>query len=183
MDDKIKKVAGNYDKAFSVLGGMIVGKGLEKLLDKTITSPTVQGLVGVELSKDLSKYVKPLIVTGTGLAVFTMSTNEHLKYAGIGMSGIGLSEIANVVTGKDYLAGFGENGDYQYVDIQTGRTIPPAPQLELPELTGLAVLGADDDTFDNINNEDYNDAYQQISGTDNIPYVEEYADEVEIDLE
>jgi len=137
-----KKVLGNYDKMLAAFGGMVAGKTLSHFLDKAITSQPVQGLVGVELSENLSKYVKPIAVTGTGMVTFAVSKNQLLKYAGIGCAGIGVSELANVMLGKDYLAGlsgtngFGNNDDFQIIDLETGQNIPPAPALELPVLTG-----------------------------------------------
>ena len=137
-----KKVLGNYDKMLAAFGGMVAGKTLSHFLDKAVTSQPVQGLVGVELSENLSKYVKPIAVTGVGMVTFSVAKNQHLKYAGIGCAGIGVGELANVILGKDYLAGlngvngFGNNDDFQIIDLESMQTIPPAPALELPILSG-----------------------------------------------
>ena len=145
----VKKVIGNYDKVLVAFGGMAAGKLLSHFLDKAITSQPVQGLLGVSLSENLSKYLKPLIVTGTGLVAFQMSKNQLLKYAGIGCAAVGVSDIINVITGKNYLAGitgpkgFGENSQIKLIDISNGREIEPAPALELPDLTGARNLGAE----------------------------------------
>jgi hypothetical protein len=142
----VNKVVKNSDKALAVFGGMAAGKLLSHFLDKAITSSPVQGLIGIEISQNLSKYVKPLIVTGTGMTTFVMSKNQHIKYAGIGAAGIGMSELVNAVTGKDALAGMnGFNGlgsdNVEIIDLDTGMAIPPAPALNLPELSGR--IGSD----------------------------------------
>ncbi|MCF6183102.1 MAG: hypothetical protein L3J56_00505 [Bacteroidales bacterium] len=159
-----KKVLGNYDKMLAAFGGMVAGKTLSHFLDKAITSQPVQGLVGVELSENLSKYVKPIAVTGAGMVTFAVSKNQLLKYAGIGCAGIGVSELTNVMLGKDYLAGlsgangFGNNDDFQIIDLETMQTIPPAPSLELPILSG--------DT-DLKNSENYQEVYTDPDFSDN----------------
>lgn len=141
-----QKVAGNYDKMFAAFGGMVAGKALSHFLDKAITSPSVQGLVGVEMSENVSKYVKPLVVTGVGMTTYAVSKNQHLKMAGIGCAGIGVSELANAALGKDYLAGISglgtQDDDFEIIDINSGMPIPPATTFELPELSGGA-MGAE----------------------------------------
>jgi len=139
-----QKVAGNYDKMFAAFGGMVVGKALSHFLDKAVTSPPVQGLLGVEMSENLSKYVKPLVVAGVGMTTYAVSKNQHLKMAGIGCAGIGVSELANAALGKDYLAGIaglGTQDDFEIIDINSGMPIPPATSFELPELKGT--MGAE----------------------------------------
>ncbi len=159
-----KKVLGNYDKMLAAFGGMVAGKTLSHFLDKAITSQPVQGLVGVELSENLSKYVKPLAVTGVGMVTFSVAKKPLIKYAGIGCAGIGVSELANVILGKDYLAGlngvngFGNNDDFQIIDLETMQNIPPAPALELPILSG------DQDVE---NPENYQEVYTDSEFTDN----------------
>lgn len=161
----VQKVAGNYDKGLAVFGGMAGGKILSHFLDKAITSPSVKGLLGIELAENVSKYVKPIIVTGTGLTAFAISKNQHLKYAGIGCAGIGMSDLVSVATGKDYLAGldgaygFG-NQDFEIIDINSGEAIPPAPALDLPELMGVG-MGAD-----TIIEEDYENTYNENADED-----------------
>jgi hypothetical protein len=158
----VKKVLGNYDKVLAAFGGMAAGKLLSHFLDKAITSQPVQGLLGVSLSENLNKYLKPLLVTGTGLVTFQMSKNQYLKYAGIGCAAVGVSDVINVVTGKNYLAGitnakgFG-NPEVKLIDLETGQAIPPAPSLELPELKGYG-MGAEepvDEYIEPISQEDY----------------------------
>ena len=138
----VQKVAKNYDKGLAVFGGMAAGKLGLHFLDKAITSPPVQGLLGIEITENLSKYAKPLIITGAGLTTFAMSKNPHLKYAGIGCAGIGMSDLVNALTGKDYLAGldgvrgFGNQNDFDIIDINSGQAIAQAPALNLPILSG-----------------------------------------------
>jgi len=169
----VQKVAKNYDKVLSAFGGMVGGKALSHFLDKAITSAPVQGLVGIELSEDLSKYVKPLVVTGTGLTLFAASKNPHLKYAGIGVASMGLSDLANVITGKDYLAGlqgvgFGDQDDYDMIDINTGQTIAPAPELDLPDLTGQQTIGSDGsvvldvDDYEEVPDDEYDEYNEEL---------------------
>ena len=142
----VKKVVKNYDKMFAAFGGMAGGKLLSHFLDKAITSAPVQGLFGVELSEKVSKFVKPLIVMGVGLTTFSMSKNQHVRYAGVGCSAIGAGDLVNTITGKDYLSGIeevygfgqseGDDDDFQIIDMETMEPIPPAPALDLPELEG-----------------------------------------------
>jgi len=159
----VQKVAKNYDKGLAVFGGLAIGKMMSHFLDKAITSPSVSGLLGIEVSQNLKKYVKPLIVTGTGLTAFAVAKNSHIKYAGIGCAGIGVNDLVNTVTGKDYLAGI-EGGDtfenqdnFEMIDIESGERIPPAPMLELPDLDGLASDVADDDYEEQYAEEVIND--------------------------
>lgn len=161
----VKKVIKNYDKVLAAFGGMAAGKLLSHFLDKAITSAPVQGLVGVELSENMSKYVKPLVVTGVGLTAFAMSKNQHVKYAGIGCSAIGAGDLVNVITGKDYLAGINGAGgfgqpdnadDFQIIDLDTMQPIPPAPALDLPILTGSEGIGTDNEPYD-----EYEEPYEE----------------------
>ena len=161
----VQKVAKNYDKGLAVFGGMAAGKVLSHFLNKAITSPSVKGLLGIELAENVSKFAKPLIVTGTGLTAFAMAKNQHVKYAGIGCAGIGMSDLVSVATGKNYLEGlngaygFG-NQDFEIIDINSQQAIAPAPSLDLPELMGVG-MGAD-----TVIEDDYENAYVEDANTD-----------------
>ncbi len=163
----VDKVVKNSGKALAVFGGMATGKILSHFLDKAITSQPVQGLIGIDISQDLAKYVKPLVITGTGLSVFVMSKNQYVRYGGIGAAGIGMSELVNALTGKDALAGMnGFRGlpgdDFEIIDTETGLAIPPAPALNLPELTGR--IGSDMivDANDYSENTNYDEDYSEM---------------------
>lgn len=138
--ENVRKESTN--KILSAFGGMVAGKAASHFLDKAITSEPVQGLVGIELSENISKYAKPLIITTAGAIGAFTSKNENLKFASIGFGAMGIGDLSNVIFGKDYLAGlsgangFGNNEDFQIIDLETMQTIPPAPALNLPVLAG-----------------------------------------------
>ncbi len=146
-DVTISKVTKQSGKPIMyAFGGMVLGKAASHFLDKVLTSQPVQGLVGVEMSENVSKYVKPLVITTAGAIGYVVLKDKNMKFASIGFASMGIADLSNVVLGKDYLAGlngnFG-NQDFEIIDINTGLPVPPAAQLNLPQLTGAAPFGAE----------------------------------------
>lgn len=144
-------------------GGMILGKAASHFLDKVLTSQPVQGLVGVEMSENVSKYVKPLVVTTAGAIGYVTLKDKNMKFASIGFASMGVADLSNVVFGKDYLSGLsgGDNfGNQDFEIIDAGLPVPPAAELNLPALTGAASFGAEVPTDDYQENaqEEYDNA-------------------------
>jgi hypothetical protein len=138
--ENVRKASG--DKLLYAFGGMVAGKAASHLLDKAITSQPVQGLLGIEMSQNVSKYAKPIIITTAGAIGAFKSKNENMKFASIGFGAMGIGDLSNVILGKDYLSGidgingFGNNDDFEIIDLENSHAIPAAPALNLPVLTG-----------------------------------------------
>lgn len=159
--ENVRKASG--DKLLYAFGGMVAGKTTLHFLDKTIKSEPVQGLLGIEMSENISKYAKPLIVTTAGAIGAYTFKNQNMKFASIGFGAMGVGDLANVVLGKDYLSGldgvvgFGNtDDDFEIIDLEN-RYIPPAPSLDLPALTGDAQMTNSDSYQEYAENVEYSD--------------------------
>lgn len=196
---KAKDVTGNIQNVAATFGGLVVGKAISRGLDKVVKSKTVEGLVGIEVAENVAKWGKPLVVTavGAGTVVFgSKRGNDIVKFAGLGIGAIGLSEIGTIVTGKNALAGIDEvMGDYdniagyntlaeapeyEVIDMATGEAIPSYPELALPELSGQG-SGYEQVSFETPVSEAEIDLYG-IGNTedDEDEYDDEYDDEYEV---
>lgn len=194
-DIKAKDVTGNISNVAATFGGLVIGKGLGKVLDKFITSNTVKGLVGIEVSENIAKWSKPLIITGVGAGAVVYGGkkgNLIIQNLGLGIGAIGISEIGTIITGKNALAGFEDlidsyddnqiagykslgqkdfNSEYQVIDMATGRQLPASPGLNLPVLNGgfgdTRAIWQNYDESDLSGDEDYDEDYDDnLSGDD-----------------
>jgi len=144
----LKKMQKQGIDVLAAFGGLALGKAASKALDKLITSKSVSGLMGVEMSAKTAKYIKPVIITGVGLATAQIGSSKRQKplvYAGLGFASVGVNDIFVVITGKDALSGIDGIFDDDFVAVNglNGEYVIEEPTpMDLPEL-GNAATGFD----------------------------------------
>ncbi len=143
----LKSMQEEFPKAAAVVGGIVIGKFVNGMLDKIIMSKTVAGFMGVELQANVAKWLKPALVGIAGFGLMTYGKKEHsaiMQNIGLGVAGYGISGVFSALTAKNLLQGLGAAED-EYVMLDTnGNRIGTIdmkqllPDLETPEYSGIA---------------------------------------------
>ena len=110
----MKSIQNELPKAGAVVGGIVIGRFINGVLDKIIMSKTVAGFMGVEMQSNIAKFLKPTLVglAGVGLMGYAKSQKSDLLYnVGLGVAGFGISGVFTALTAKNLIAGLGSTED------------------------------------------------------------------------
>ncbi|MDR1544908.1 MAG: hypothetical protein LBS50_11015 [Prevotellaceae bacterium] len=136
-------------KAACVIGGVIIGSQIKKLIEnKNVAGEDLLGLSG-----ETSKYTSAAIITAAGVAGAMLVKNKLVRDAAIGTVAVGAVSFLNTATGKNIVAlGDPENGEPYVLPAVAGTMIPGIGAVAIDEpINGDNLYG------DNL----YGDVYTQ----------------------
>jgi len=126
------------------VGGVVIGRFVNGVLDRIILSKQVAGLMGVELQANVAKWLKPTLVGLAGFGLMSYGKNQGstiMQNIGLGVAGYGISGMFTAITAKNLLSGFGADDEYIMLDANGNRIgnidmKQLLPDLETPEFAG-----------------------------------------------
>jgi len=154
----LKEVPYNLEKPLAVFGGFLIGKFAGNMADKFIESKRVSGFLGA-LSDNTRKFVKPAVITVTGVGISIMGKQQKkdiITYGGLGVATAGLNELFNAVV-PSQISGLLGNTELpqNFPSDEPFLMSLPSTNLNLPELevSGVPLLEEDELLWGNVEEE------------------------------
>lgn len=139
-EDKIRKIGFG-------LAGLAAGTLVMKTIEKSINTPTVSGLLGLEGVSTLQDIAPPVIVGVIGAGYYTKNSTKDHGFIGMGAAMAAGAKVVEKFANKTIFSGLGEAQDVEYYEdsyLPATNSYSGASLDDYEEVSGLESIPLDD---------------------------------------